>query len=48
MVTFSLQLETDRPIIWLCHDLGGTIVKEVITNTVDMAPFVQILIYLNY
>ncbi|KAL2192491.1 putative ankyrin repeat protein [Corynascus similis CBS 632.67] len=24
------DLETDRPIIWLCHDLGGTIVKEAL------------------
>lgn len=24
--------EMDRPIIWVCHDLGGTIVKEVLVN----------------
>ncbi|KAF4944933.1 hypothetical protein FSARC_14543 [Fusarium sarcochroum] len=23
------ETETDRPIIWVCHDLGGTITKEV-------------------
>lgn len=26
----SWQTETDRPIIWICHDLGGIIVKEVL------------------
>ncbi|KAI1128725.1 putative ankyrin repeat protein [Nemania abortiva] len=24
------EIETDRPIIWVCHDLGGTIVKEAL------------------
>ncbi|KAF7554349.1 hypothetical protein G7Z17_g2957 [Cylindrodendrum hubeiense] len=25
------ETETDRPIIWICHDLGGTIVKEALS-----------------
>jgi hypothetical protein len=27
------KTETDRPIIWVCHDIGGTIVKEVFRQT---------------
>ncbi|KAM0512787.1 hypothetical protein ACHAPE_008540 [Trichoderma viride] len=25
------EIEQDRPIIWVCHDLGGTIVKEALS-----------------
>ncbi|KAF9768543.1 hypothetical protein IL306_014142 [Fusarium sp. DS 682] len=27
------ETETDRPIIWACHDIGGTIVKQVFIGT---------------
>ncbi|KAL6918825.1 hypothetical protein FSST1_002851 [Fusarium sambucinum] len=27
------ETETDRPIIWTCHDIGGTIVKQVFIGT---------------
>lgn len=27
------QTETHRPVIWICHDLGGTIVKEVVVTS---------------
>ncbi|KAH6603971.1 hypothetical protein Trco_007417 [Trichoderma cornu-damae] len=27
------ETETDRPIIWVCHDLGGTIAKEIFLGT---------------
>ncbi|KAH6999463.1 ankyrin repeat protein [Ilyonectria destructans] len=25
------ETETDRPILWICHDIGGTIVKEALS-----------------
>ncbi|KAI1091612.1 putative ankyrin repeat protein [Rostrohypoxylon terebratum] len=30
-----METETDRPIIWICHDLGGTIVKEALSIATD-------------
>ncbi|CEI63686.1 unnamed protein product [Fusarium venenatum] len=27
------ETETDRPVIWACHDIGGTIVKQVFIGT---------------
>lgn len=39
LLIMRLQTETDRPIIWICHDLGGTIVKEVGTPLPLFLPF---------
>ncbi|KAI2472567.1 putative ankyrin repeat protein [Annulohypoxylon bovei var. microspora] len=29
------ETEVDRPIIWICHDLGGTIVKEALSIAME-------------
>lgn len=35
-LTSSNQTEVDRPILWLCHDIGGIIAKQVTEPAINL------------
>lgn len=35
LLILSEQTEVDRPILWLCHDIGGIIAKQVHTSATE-------------